>query len=144
VNFERFEQNLLDLDDRINYVGIVDSHDKVKHSRSREGTEFHSDSKPIRSFMALAPKLTMSELGQTKPTLGSISSVLVRLEKGVFVFSRLNEFVIVVGLDVEIPTPVPELVTSLIKNAASRAPDLPSPPENVEVVARAEKLPQDS
>lgn len=85
----------------------------------------------------------MNELGKTKPSLGPISSVLVRSDKGVFVFSRLNEFIIVVGLDAEIPTSVPELVGRLIKSAASRAPDLPSPSETAEV-ARVEKLPQDT
>jgi hypothetical protein len=133
MNFERFEQNLLDLDNRITYVGIVDSHHKLMHSSFREGVELHSDRKVIHDFMMLAPRLTMNELEMSKPNLGSISSVLVRFEKGVFVLSRLNEFVIVVRLDVEIPTPVPELINQLIKDAASRAPDLPPPPQKVEV-----------
>lgn len=141
LNFERFGQNLLDLDNRIVYVGIVNSRYKLMHSCFREGAILHSDSKTIHNFMVLAPKLTMNDLEKSKPTLGSISSVLVRFEKRVFVFSRLDEYVIIVGLDIEVPTPLPELIASHIKIAASRAPDLPLPLETVHVSARTDDLP---
>ncbi len=141
MNFERFGQNLLDLDNRIVYVGIVNGHYKLMHSCFREGAKLHSDSKTIHNFMMLAPKLTMNDLEKSKPTLGSISSVLVRFEKRVFVFSRLDEYVIIVGLDIEVPTPLPELIASHIKTAASRAPDLPLPLETVHVSAVINDLP---
>jgi hypothetical protein len=139
VNFERFCENLLDLDARIVYVGIVDGHFKLMHSCFRQDshsdaspTQF-SDPKTIHDFMMLAPRLTMQELEKSKPALGSISSVLVRFEKRVFVFSRLNEYVIIVGLDVNIPTAVPDLIAELIKTAASKSPDLPPPIQTIQV-----------
>ena len=133
MNFERFGQNLLDLDSRIVYVGIVDSRYKLMHSCFREGAQLHSDSKTIHNFMMLAPKLTMTDLEKSKPNLGSINSVLVRFEKRVFVFSRLNEFVIIVGLEADVPTHLPDLVEANIKIAASKAPDLLLPLETVQV-----------
>jgi hypothetical protein len=90
--------------------------------------------------MMLAPKLTMNDLEKSKPALGSISSVLVRFEKRVFVLSRLDEYVVIVGLDVEVPTPLPELIASHIKTAASMAPDLPLPLETVHVSAVIDDL----
>ena len=140
MNFERFGQNLLDLDNRIVYVGIVNGRYKVMHSCFREGAKVHSDSKTIHNFMMLAPKLTMTDLEKSKPNLGSISSVLIRFEKRVFVLSRLNEHVIIVGLDVEVPTPLPDLIANYIKTAASRAPDLPLPIETVHVSAVIDDL----
>ncbi len=133
MNFERFGQNLLDLDNRIILVGIVDRHQNLMHSCFRKGAELHSDRAVIHNFMKLAPRLAMNELEKSKPNLGTISSVVVRFEKRVFVFSRLNEFVIVVGLDVEMPTQLSDQINQLIKNAASMAPDLPLPPEKVKV-----------
>ena len=141
MNFERFGQNLLDLDNRIVYVGIVDGRYKLMHSCFREGTKLLSKSETIHNFMMLAPKLTMNDLEKSKPELGSISSVLVRFEKRVFVFSRLDEYVIIVGLDEEVPTPLPELIATHIKTAASRAPDLPLPPETVHVSSIIDDLP---
>jgi len=81
----------------------------------------------------------MTDLEESKPTLGQISSVLVRFEKRVFVFSRLNEFVIIVGLETEVPNPMSELIASYIKTAASRAPDLPSPMHTAELFPSADK-----
>jgi len=141
LNFERFGQNLLDLDNRIVYVGIVNDHYKLMHSCFREGAKLHSDSKTIHNFMTLAPKLTMNDLEKSKPALGSISSVLVKFEKRVFVFNRLDEYVIIVGLEAEVPTPLPELIATHIKTAASRAPDLPLPLEAIQVSAGIEDLP---
>lgn len=150
MNFERFGENLLDLDSRIVYVGIVDGHFRLMHSCFRQGTELDadviqldSDPKTINDFMALSSRLTMHEL-ENKPALGSISSVLVRFEKRVLVFSRLDEYVIIVGLDVEIPTPVPEMIAGLIKTAASESPDLPLPLQTAQVTARSEDMQQDA
>jgi hypothetical protein len=83
--------------------------------------------------MSLASQLTMNELERSKPVLGQISTVVVRFEKRVFVLNRFNEHVIVVELDVEVPTPLPDQIAKLIKTAASGAPDLPLPPQIVPV-----------
>jgi hypothetical protein len=82
----------------------------------------------------------MNELEKSKPNLGSVSSVLVRFAKRVFIFSRYDDYVIVVGLDVDVQTPLPELVAKLIKDAAGRAPDLPVPSQKVEVSATTKSI----
>ena len=138
MNFGKFARNLLELDGRIVYVGIVNSHSRLMYSEFREGARVYSDRETIHKFMSLAPSLTMDELEKSKPSLGSISTVLVRFAKRVFVLSRFNEYVIVVGLEIEVPTPLPELIASLIKTAASGAPDLPSPLQTVEVLPSAD------
>jgi hypothetical protein len=138
VNFEKFTQNLLELDNRVVFVGIVNSHSRLMYSSFREGARLFSDRKTIQKFMSLAPQLTMDELEKSKPTLGSISTVLVRFAKRVFILSRFNEYVIVVGLDIDVSTPLPELIADLIKTAASDAPDLPSPLQTVEVLPSAD------
>jgi hypothetical protein len=138
VNFEKFAQNLLGEDNRIVFVGIIDSHSRLLYSTFREGVKLYSDHKTIQKFMSLSSQLTLDELEKSKPTLGSISTVLVRFAKRVFVLNRFNEFVIAVGLDVEVPTPLPDLIANLIKTAASSAPDLPLPLQTVELSPSAE------
>jgi hypothetical protein len=133
VNFEKFSQNLLADDNRIAFVGIVDSHSRLLYSAFREGVKLYSDHKAIQKFMSLSSQLTMDDLEKNKPVLGSISTVLVRFAKRVFVLSRFNEYVIVVGLDIEVPTPLPDLIANLIKTAAISAPDLPVPLQTVKV-----------
>lgn len=97
------------------------------HSSFREGAELYSDSEVIRHFMTLAPQLTINGLEKAKPALGAITSVLVRFDKRVFVFNRLDGYIIVVGLDVDVHTPLPDSIAKLIKTAAARSPDLPLP-----------------
>ena len=139
MNFEKFAQNLLGLENRIVFVGIVDSSSTLLYSLFRDGAKLHEDYKGIQKFMAISPQLTMDELEKEKPSLGQISMVLVRFAKRVFLLSRFNEFVIVVGLDIEIPTPLPERIAGLIKSAARRAPDLPLRLQTVEVVPSFEE-----
>jgi hypothetical protein len=138
MNYERFCDNLLTLDHRILFVGIVDDQHNLMHSSFREDAELYSDPEIIRHFMTLAPQLTINGLEKVKPVLGAITSVLVRFDKRVLVFSRLDGFIIIVGLDVDIHTPIPDLITKLIKTAAARAPDLPLPSQELVVTTRIE------
>jgi len=89
--------------------------------------------------MTLAPQLTINGLEDAKPVLVAISSVLVRFDKRVFVFSRLDGFIVIVGLDVDMHTPLPDLIAKLIKTAAARAPDLPLPSKELVVTASIEE-----
>jgi hypothetical protein len=138
MNFDKFAKNLLAEDNRIVFVGIISDHFKLLYSTFREGVKLHSDHKAIQKFMSLSSQLTMDELEKKRSILGPISTVLVRFAKRVFVLSRFNGNVIVVGLDVEVPTPLPNRIAKLIKTAASSAPDLPIPPQNVQVFSSAD------
>jgi hypothetical protein len=138
MNFDKFAKNLLAEDSRIVFVGIINDHFKLLYSTFREGVKLYSDNKAIQKFMSLSSQLTMDELEKTKSILGPISTVLVRFAKRVFVLSRFNGDVVVVGLEVEVPTPLPDRIAKLIKTAASGAPDLPIPPQSVQVSSYAD------
>jgi hypothetical protein len=138
MNFDKFAKNLLAEDNRIVFVGIISDHFKLLYSTFREGVKLYSDHKAIQKFMSLSSQLTMGELEKTKSMLGPITTVLVRFAKRAFVLSRFNGNVIVVGLDEEVPTPLPDRIATLIKTAASSAPDLPIPPQSVQVFSSAD------
>ena len=138
MNFERFTQNLLALDNRIVFVGIVNGHSQIDYSTFREEVQLHLDQEAIKNLFSLAPQLTMDESEKTKPVLGQMSTVLVIFAKRVLVLSRFNEYIILVGLDAEFPTPLPDLIAALIRTAASEAPDLLPPLQTVMVAASSE------
>lgn len=121
LDFEMFAQNLASDEVRIVYVGIVDSEYKLKYSNFREGGKLYGDFHVIRNLLTIAPRLAVAELEKLEPTLGKIDAVLVRFEKRVLVFSRLDDHVVVVGFDPEVPTPFPEYVAERIKRAAKKA-----------------------
>ncbi|HMK82114.1 MAG TPA: hypothetical protein VK503_00190 [Candidatus Bathyarchaeia archaeon] len=74
----------------------------------------------LRNLMTISPRLVIEELEKLEPVVGKINSVLVRFEKRVLVFSRLNDYVVIVGFDTDVPTPFPEYVAGLIKNSVKR------------------------
>ncbi|MFI5448697.1 MAG: hypothetical protein ACHQ03_02870 [Candidatus Bathyarchaeia archaeon] len=121
LDFEAFTRNLIADEVRIIYVGIVDSQYRLKYSNYREGGEVYGDFNLIRNLLTFAPRLVIGELEKLEPTLGKINAVLVRFEKRVLVFSRLDDHVVVVGFHTEVPTPFPEYVAERIKRAARSA-----------------------
>ena len=121
LDFEEFAQNLASAEGRIIYVGIVDSQYKLRYSNFRQGGEVYADFHIVRNLLTFAPRLVVGELEKLEPTLGKIDSVLVRFKKRVLVFSRLDDHIVVVGFDTEVPTPFPEYVEGLIKTAAKKA-----------------------
>ncbi|HMK82634.1 MAG TPA: hypothetical protein VK503_02860, partial [Candidatus Bathyarchaeia archaeon] len=83
----------------------VDSSYKLRYSNFREGAKLYADQVVIRNLMTISPRLVIEELEKLKPVVGKITSVTVRFEKRVLVFSRLDKYVVVVGFDTNVPTP---------------------------------------
>ena len=121
LNLDEFANALALSESRIVFIGIVDSSFKLKYSNFREGAKLYANQEVLRNLMTIAPRLVIDELEKLEPVVGKINSVLVRFEKRVLVFSRLNNYVVVVGFDTEVPTPFPEYIAGLIKTAAKRA-----------------------
>ncbi|MGO9643368.1 MAG: hypothetical protein ACLPY5_01325 [Candidatus Bathyarchaeia archaeon] len=121
LDFEVFAQNLAASESRIVYVGIVDSQYNLRYSNFREGGKMYADADVIRSLLTIAPRLAIAELEKLEPALGKIKAVLVLFEKRVLVLSRLDDHIVVVGFDNEVPTPFPEYVAGLIKTSAKKA-----------------------
>jgi hypothetical protein len=121
LNLDEFANALALSESRIVFIGIVDSSFKLKYSNFRVGAKLYANQEVLRNLMTIAPRLVIDELEKLEPVVGKINSVLVRFEKRVLVFSRLNNYVVVVGFDTEVPTPFPEYIAGLIKTAAKRA-----------------------
>ena len=119
-DFERFAQTLAASESRIVAVGIVDGSNELVYSNFRENTTFYASFETIRHLMTATARFTMSEVAKLEPPLGKVEYVVIRFDKRVIVCSRLNNYVIVLGLDTEVPTPFPDYITTLIMNAAAR------------------------
>jgi len=120
LNLEEFAKSLALSESRIVFIGIVDNSFKLRYSNFREGAKLYADQEVLRNLMRIAPRLVIDELEKLEPVVGKINSVLVCFAKRVLVFSRLNNYVVVVGFDTDVPTPFPEYVAGLIKAAAKR------------------------
>ena len=117
---DAFAKYLASSDSRIVFIGIVDSSFKLRYSNFREGAKLYANQDVLRNLMTISPRLVIEELEKLEPVVGKITSVTVRFEKRVLVFSRLDKYVVVVGFDTNVPTPFSEYVAGLIKNSAKR------------------------
>lgn len=121
VDFEQLVQGLIRFDDKIVFVGVVDSLYKVRHSSFREGAKLLAKPEVILNFMSLAPRIVVDELEKRKPWLGPIKSVLVRYEKRVFMFVHLEDCVVVIGFQPEVSTPLTSSIVRFIENTATKS-----------------------
>jgi hypothetical protein len=120
LDFEEFAKFLASSDGRIVFIGVVDSLFKLRYSNFREDAKLYTDLDAIRNFITMTPRLVMNEVQKLEPILGEVDAVLVIFKNRVLVFSHLEDYVIVVGFGTDVPTPFPEYVAGLIKNAAKR------------------------
>ena len=120
LDFEEFAKLLASSDGRIISIGVVDSLFKLRYSNFREGAKFYADLDVIRNFMTMTPRLVMNEVQKLSPLLGQVEAVLLVFKRRVLVFSHLEDYVVIVGFGTDVPTPFPEYVAGLIKNAAKR------------------------
>jgi hypothetical protein len=116
----------MQFDNRIVFVGVVNSLYKVRYSSFREGAQLLAKPDAIRNFMAIAPRIVIDELEKRKPLLGPIRSVLVRYEKRVFMFVHVEDCVIVIGFKPEVVTPLMSSIVRFIENTATKTTRTPT------------------
>jgi hypothetical protein len=69
----------------------------------------------------IAPGIIMGALEKLKPALGQITSVTVRYEKRVLLFSRCEDMIVVLGLEESVPTPFADQMGELIRRVAKES-----------------------
>lgn len=119
-DLDGFAKSLALTESRIIYIGIVDSSSKLLYCNFREDAKLHLDEEVIRNLMAITSSMVVAPLEKLESILGKMSTVLVRYENRVLIFIRLKNYSIIVGLDPDVPTPFPEYVAGLVKNAVNR------------------------
>ena len=56
-----------------------------------------------------------------KPALGLIPLVTVRYKNRLVLFIRFEDMIVVLGLESSVPTPLPDLMTNLIRETANES-----------------------
>ena len=116
-------EKIFEREPQVVFVGMVGESDNVLRGdiEVREGVSLYYPKQYVREFVHLAPIMIMGTLEKLKPPLGQISSVLVRYEKRVLLFSHCEDMIVVIGLDASVPTPLPDSMTKLIAQAAEES-----------------------
>jgi hypothetical protein len=98
----------------------MDSSSKLKYCSFRESAKLYVDEEVIRNLMAITSNMVVAPLEKLEQIFGKMSTVLVRYEKRVLIFSHAKNYSVIVGLNPDVPTPFPEHIIGLIENAMKR------------------------
>ena len=121
MDFKKFAENIFKREPRVVFVSIVDNRYTVLANEMRKGATLYYTPEFIRNFVQLVPLIVMDALEKLKLALGPISSVTVRYEKRVLLFSRYEDMIVVLGLEPSVPTPLPDSMAKLIEETAKQS-----------------------
>lgn len=102
-------------------MSIVDNRYTVLANEMRKGATLYYTPEFIRNFVQLVPLIVVDALEKLKLALGPISSVTVRYEKRVLLFSRYEDMIVVLGLEPSVPTHLPDSMSKLIEETAKQS-----------------------
>jgi hypothetical protein len=121
LDYAKFIERLFEREPRLIYVGVANSMYKVVASEIRNDATTYLTHQALQNFVQITPIIIVDALERLQPLLGKISSILVRYEKRVLLFSRFEENVIVLGFEPSVPTPFPIDMSKMIKEAANES-----------------------
>jgi len=115
LDVKKFAQEAFRRDERIRYVGIVDSQYHVLLSVMREGVASVSDEEDDRRFIQIMPPILVDAAEKLQVLLGALESVTIRYEKVLIVFFRIKNLIIILSYDPKVTTPFVSAVSDLIR-----------------------------
>jgi hypothetical protein len=120
LDVEKFVQAMFVREQQVLFVAVVDSRYNLLTNdvNVRNGVSLYYPKQYVRDFVHTAPMIVVDALEKLKPALGPISSVTVRYEKRVILFSRHEDMIVVLGLDSSVPTPFSDSMAKLIAEVA--------------------------
>ena len=123
MNFDKFIEGLFAREPRLVYVGVANNLYKLVASEIRKDATVYLSPQALENFVQITPIVIVDALERLQPLLGKISSILVRYEKRVLLFTRFEGDVIVLGFETSVPTPFPIEIAKLIEEVAKKCND---------------------
>jgi hypothetical protein len=122
LNAQKFAMSILEQEPKVLFVAVVESRaDTVLASEMRKGASLYYPAQYIHDFVMIAPALVMGALEKLQPALGAITSVMVRYERRVLLFSRIDDLIAVLGFEESISTPFADQMAELIRRVAKES-----------------------
>jgi hypothetical protein len=121
LDFRKFAEGIFDRESKVIYVGVVDSKYTVIASEIRKGVRTINTPEYIRNFVQITPVIIVDALEKLQLALGRISSVVIRYEKRVLLFSRYEDMIVVLGFEVNVPTRFAHSMAKLIADVAKQS-----------------------
>jgi len=119
LDVQKFTKGILEDEPKVLFVALVESRaDTVLANEIRKGASLYYPAQYLHDFVMIAPAIVIGALEKLKPALGAITSVTVRYERRVLLFSRCEDMVVVLGFEESVPTPFADRMAELIRRVA--------------------------
>jgi hypothetical protein len=106
MDVEKFAEETFRTDPRIRYVGIVDNQFHILLSKMREGVQSVTTDEEERNFVQIMPPIIVDAVEKLQPLLGKLDDVIVRYEKVLLVFLRIEGFVVILSFNANVNSPL--------------------------------------
>jgi len=113
LDVEKFADEVLKSDARIQFVGIMNDELQVLVSKAREGVQRYD-------YLQVGPNILVDAAEKLSPALGCVESVTIRYEKLFMVFFRLEKHTIVLTFDPTIARPFMSALSKSMRTLGSR------------------------
>jgi len=120
MNVEKFAEETFKIDPKLRYVGIVDNQYNILLSEMREGVQSVTTEDQERRFVQIVPPIIVDAVEKLEPILGKVESIRVRYEKMVLVFFRMENLVVILSFDPDVPTPFGTSISNAIGEVGAR------------------------
>jgi len=122
LDVQKFANRVLEQEPKVIFVAVVDTRsDTVLVSEMRKGASLYYPSQYVHDFIMIAPTIVIGALERLKPALGAITSVTVRYEKRILLFSRHADMIVVLGFEESVPTPFSDSMAELIRKVVKES-----------------------
>jgi len=121
LDFSKFVHQILEREKNVIFVVVVNNQYKLLASEIRKDARTYLEAQAIRNFAQITPPIVLDSLERLEPLLGPISAVVVRYQKRVLLFSRLEDMAVILGLDPAVPTPLPDRMAEAIDQIAKQS-----------------------
>jgi hypothetical protein len=120
LDVQGFAEEVLKVDPKIRYVGIVDTKLNVVVSRMRGDLRSLTSDRSDRYYLQIAPNILIDVAEKLSPALGRVESVTIRYEKLFMVYFRLEGFTIVLSFEPTVQRPFMSALTEQMQQLSSR------------------------
>ena len=118
LNYAKLIERLFAREPRLVYVGVANNVYKVVASEVRKDATTYLNHQALQNFIQITPIIIVDALERLQPLLGQISSITIRYEKRVLLFTRFEENVLVLGFEPSVPTPFTTEMSRMVKEVA--------------------------
>ena len=119
--WEQVARRFFDANDKIRYVGIVDSGFRVLHSENRPGINSLAPIDTERNFVSIVPRTLVEGAQKLEPQCGLMTGLQIQYKKNILTIHSVGEYVVMLSFEPSVEMPFLSSINQLVQRVMGRA-----------------------